>query len=298
MRKTLLLFNIFVAITASAQLPHDAIYMGPKTSCIALTYSQSSWENYWENSLKRNNPNMGTHSTYTYMPMLAVGLAKNLNAIASLPYIKTSTSAGNLLGQQGFQDVSVWLKYRWLRSKGFSLHTALGGSIPVSKYVPDFMPMSIGLQSKTATGRAIANYTHSSGMYLGLHASYTLRSNITIDKDSYQTYEKVVNSDQVAVPNATDAAARLGYIKDGSRIQAEVFVERFACVTGDYIRRNNLPFPTNNMRMTTAGFYAKYQPKNIGVNVRLAKVLAGTNVGQSQTYNLGVLYQINPKIKQ
>ena len=302
MIKSLTKFALLAAVclTSSvfAQMPHDAIYMPKKTACLAVSYGNSSWKEYWENTLKRENLNMGTHTTQSIMAMAAVGITDKLNVIVGLPYVSTKTSAGNLMGQKGVQDLSAWLKYRLVEKAGLSVNGVIGASIPLGNYVPDFLPMSIGLQAKTATGRLIANYTHKSGIYLAGHASYILRSNIKVDRDAYQADNKVYNSNIVAVPNATDAAARLGYTKNGSRIQAEFFVEKFTCVGGDNIRRNDMPFPTNNMQMTNVGFYGKFQPKNIGFNVRIAQTLQGLNVGQSLSYSVGLLYQLNPKTKK
>jgi hypothetical protein len=301
--KTLLKYAFvgLICLTSSvyAQMPHDVIYMPKKTACLAVSYSNSSWKEYWENTLKRDNLNIGKHTTQSVMPMVAIGITDKLNVIVGMPYVSTKTSAGNLMGQKGIQDLSGWLKYKLVESmQGISLHGVLGGSIPVGNYVPDFLPMSIGLQTKTATGRMIANYTHKSGIYATVHASYILRSKIKVDRDAYQADNRVYNTNEVSVPNATDVAARLGYIKDGSRIQAEAFVEHFTCVGGDNIRRNDMPFPTNNMTSTSVGFYSKYQPKNIGFNIRVAKVVQGLNVGQSMIYSVGLLYQLNPKIKK
>ncbi|CAG5072047.1 hypothetical protein DYBT9623_03985 [Dyadobacter sp. CECT 9623] len=275
--------------SAFAQMPNDAIYMGSKTACLAVSYNHSSWDKYWENSLKRSNLNIGTHTTQSVMPMLAVGIVKNLNLIVALPYVWTQASTGNLMWQRGFQDASGWLKYRFVNVSGFSLHAIAGGSVPITNYVADFMPMSIGMQCKTATARLLASYRHKSGIYLTAHASYIFRSNIQIDRDSYQADDKLYSSNQVRVPNAYDGAVRLGYLKRA--IQAEGYVETGACDGGDYIRRNDMPFPTNNMKSTTVGVYAKYQPKNIGVNARAAYVVAGSNVGQTTAFSAGVLYQ-------
>lgn len=296
-KQFILLAFLLVQRAAFAQMPHDAIYMPQKTSCIALTYTNSSWSNYWENTLKRDNLNMGKHTTQSVMPMLAYGISNKLNIIAAVPYVQTKTSAGNLMGQKGMQDASLLLKYKLVEESGLSLHTVVGGSLPVSKYVPDFLPMSIGLQAKTLTGRLLANYLHKTGMYVTAHASYILRSNIKIDRDAYQADGRVYNTNVVRVPNATDVAVRLGYLKDGSRIQAEVFAERFTCVGGDNIRRNDMPFPSNNMEATNVGFYGKFQPKNIGFNVRVARVIDGLNVGQATSYSLGLLYILETKKK-
>jgi hypothetical protein len=289
---TLFIALFFTAKIAQAQMPHDAIYMPKNTACFALSYGQSSWKQYWENSLKRENFNIGTHTTKTVMPMIAYGITDKLNLLVALPYITTSTNAGNLRGQKGVQDASAWLKYKLVENaKGISLHSILGASIPVGNYVPDFLPMSIGLQAKTASARLIGNYTHKSGAYITASASYIFRSNIKVDRDAYQTDNKVYNTNEVRVPNATDANLRAGYYKKG--IQAELFLENFACVGGDNIRRNDMPFPTNNMRANTMGFYGKYQPKNIGANVRISQVTNGINVGKTLSYSIGILYQMN-----
>ena len=289
---TFLFLVICLAVgSLKAQMPHDAIYMSKKTICAALSYSNSSWSQYWENTLKRDNLNMGTHTTQAYGIMAAIGLSDKFNAIASLPYMQTSTSAGNLRGQKGLQDASLWLKYNLISKKGLSLHGILGGSVPVGTYLPDFLPMSLGLQAKTATTRLLANYYHKSGFYATAHTSYMLRSNIKIDRDAYQADGRVYNSNVVAVPNATDNAFRVGILKQ--KFQAEVFTERFACTAGDNIRRNDMPFPSNNMKASTIGFYGKFQPKNIGANVRVSQVISGLNVGQTLQISAGFLYQIN-----
>lgn len=284
-----------VCFNTYAQMPHDAIYMNKNSICIATTYANSQWSEYWENTLKRENLNIGTHTTQSVMPMIAYGITKKLNVLAGLPYVWTKTSAGNLMGQSGFQDASVWLKYNMVESKGISLHGVVGGSTPVSNYVKDFLPMSIGIGAKTLTARLIGHYRHTSGFYVTAHATYYLRSNIKVDKDAYFADDRIYNTNEVRIPNATDVAARAGYYKKG--IQAEVFVDKNTCVGGDYIRRNDMPFPTNNMKSTGVGFYGKFQPKNIGFTVTARQVVAGENMGRATTLSVGFLYQINFKTK-
>lgn len=283
-----------MSVPAWAQMPHDAIYMAPKTVCVAGIYGQSSWNQYWEGSLKRENLNMGTFTTQSVMLMPAIGISKRVNVILSLPYVWTSTSAGNLMGQKGIQDVSAWLKVKAVKAGGFSLHAIVGGSVPIGNYVPDFLPMSIGLQCRTFTGRLLANYKDPrTGLYLTAHGSYGWRSNIHVDRDAYQANDRVYNTNQVSVPNTYDAAVRLGVLRRGW--QTEVFAERSSCLSGDNIRRNDMPFPTNNMQATVIGWYGKVQPRNIGINARVGYVTSGLNVGQSTSYSVGVLYQLNFK---
>lgn len=272
-------------------MPNDAIYMAKGTACLAVSYNHSSWDKYWENKLLRENLNIGTHTTQSAMAMLAVGVTKNLNVIVGLPYVWTQASAGNLMWQSGVQDASGWLKYRFVNVSGFSLHAIAGASIPVTNYIPDFMPMSIGMQCKTATGRLLASYRNKpTGLYATASGSYIFRSKVKIDRDSYQADGQLYASNMVSAPNAYDMSARIGYLKKA--IQAEGFIEHGGCDGGDNIRRNDMPFPTNNMKSTAVGVYAKFQPKNIGVNARASKVIEGSNVGKSTAYMIGVLYQL------
>lgn len=293
MKKLYFIFCLLIisTIALKAQMPHDAIYMPKNTACIAVSYGNSSWKEYWENTLLRENLNMGTHTTQNIMPMVAVGVSDKLNIIVGVPYISTKTSTGNLMSQKGFQDLSAWLKYKLVEKNGLAIHSAIGASIPVSNYVKEFLPMSIGIGSKTATGRIIASYYHKTGAYFTGSASYMFRNTVKIDKDGYQAYNKVYNTNIVAVPNATDARAALGYSKKA--LVTEVFVERFTCIGGDNIRRNDMPFITNNMQSTAIGWYGKFQPKNIGANARISSVLNGLNSGKSLNYSIGILYQIN-----
>ena len=288
----LAVITLLLAGPALAQMPQDAIYMPKKTIYAALMLGQSNWNWYWENTLKRENYNIGKHTTQSASLMAAVGLSDRVNLIVSLPYIETNTSAGNLLGQKGFQDLSGWLKINAVQYKGLSLHTIVGASIPVSDYVPSFLPMSIGMGAKTVSGRLLANYKHEpTGLYVTAHGTYTWRGTVQLDQDAYQFDGKVYNTNRVAVPNAMDAAVRLGILK--RTFQTEVFAERFSCVAGDNIRRNDMPFLTNNMQATTVGWYGKYQPHNVGVNARASYVTDGLNMGQSTSFMLGLLYQIN-----
>jgi hypothetical protein len=288
----LLALCVFAYAPVWAQMPTDAIYMDKKSVCFAGIYGQSNWDRYWENQLRRENFNIGTHTTQSVQVMIAYGISKRVNLIASVPYVWTSTSAGNLMGQRGFQDVSGWLKVNAFQYRHVSLHGIVGASIPLSNYVPNFLPMSIGLGARAATGRLLVNYRNpNTGLYATASGAYTLRSNIMIDQDAYQAFDRVYNTREVFMPNATDMAIRVGYYRKG--IQAEAFAERFACTSGDNIRRNDMPFPTNNMRATTVGVYGKYQPRNVGLNARLGYVVEGLNMGQSTSLMLGLLYQLN-----
>jgi hypothetical protein len=285
---------IFILVLVShqnllAQMPHDGIYMNKKLACGALIYGNASWTNYWENQLFRDNKNIGRLTTESASAMLAYGITKKLNVIAVVPYMRTNASQGNLMGQKGLQDASLWIKAKGYSTHGLTLHGVVGLSVPVSNYVPDFLPMSIGIGSKAFITRGMISYDLPKHLYLNSSIAYQMRSNVRADRDGYLAGSRFYNTSDVAVPDAFDAALRFGYLKKDN--QLEVFAEHFSCVGGDNIRRNDMPFITNDMTMTTVGVYGKYQPKALGINAKAAYVVDGQNVGQTLILSVGVLYQ-------
>ena len=57
---------ILASFIASAQTDMDAIMMEKNAFCVGPMYAYSSWKNYWEGTLKRDNQNLGTVSTQMY----------------------------------------------------------------------------------------------------------------------------------------------------------------------------------------------------------------------------------------
>src|SRR5262245_6988773 len=94
-----------------AQTDMDAIMMEKNALCVGPMYSYSSWKNYWEGTLKRENLNLGKVSTQMLGGMGAYGISRKLNALFSAPWVKTKASAGTLHGLEGIQDLSLFLKW-------------------------------------------------------------------------------------------------------------------------------------------------------------------------------------------
>lgn len=283
-----------LSFPAFAQTPNDGIMMGKRYICNVLTYSNSSWSEYWEGTLKRANPNIGTFTAQNVMFMSAYGVTDRVNVIVGLPYIWTKSDGGHMAGQRGIQDLSLFLKWRPLKLSGdagtFSAFAVGGVSMPVSNYVPDMLPFSIGIQSKTASLRGILSY-NLKGLYLTGAAGYTARSSITIDRDAYQAEGRIYETNKVMPPNVVDASARLGFVN--KHFQVEGFLENMTAQSGDDIRRQDMPFPTNKMDLTSAGAMAKAHFYTKGgafftVLGQYSQVLSGRNVGQATMYTLGV----------
>jgi hypothetical protein len=300
MRHFYLFIFLLVCGKAFAQTPTDGLMMPQGQLCILGQYSNSSWENYWEGETKRSNLNLGTLTTQSAMVMGNYGITKNLNAMVGVPYVWTSSDISYITGQKGMQDLSVFLKYQALDIEAaggaFKVQATGGLSTPVSNYTPDLLPFSIGLHSKTASLRAIVNYTADFGLYVTAQAGHTWRSNTTIDHNAYIFDNQLIYSDEMPVPNVFDYSARLGFIKP--RYQAEVWYDAFTGLSGDDIRYNETPQASNKMAAGQVGVFAKYfVTKRLGLLATVSQVLSGRNVGESLTWTAGATYflDINKK---
>src|SRR6266481_5186456 len=133
----------FLSKTASAQTDADALMIPKNYFCTGVVYTHSDWKNYWEGTFKRNNANIGTLSTNSFMVVGNYGITNKLDVIAMAPYVKTNASQGTLKGQSGVQDLTIALKYLAFTSeigKGlFSIHAIAEGSIPLTNYEADFL---------------------------------------------------------------------------------------------------------------------------------------------------------------
>jgi hypothetical protein len=287
---------LLLFLGAKAQTDADAIMMFKNNFCSGIMYQNSSWDHYWEGTRKRDNANLGTVSTQMLGVMGTYGITNKLNVIFNLPYVKTKASAGQLQGMKGLQDLSLWVKWLPLQrelGKGTLSLFAIGGySFPVSDYTPDFLPLSIGLGSKTVSLRGMVDY-HVGDWFATGSATYNRRGNINLDRQAYYTTEMHYGN-EVAMPDAAQYQLRAGY--RSHRLIAEAVVSRWETLGGFDITKNNMPFPSNNMDMTTAGVNVKYEFKKLkGVSLIGGgnTTLAGRNMGQSTSYYGGIFYVVN-----
>jgi len=286
--------SIASAGPASAQTDMDAIMMNKKQFCQGLVYDYSSWDHYWEGTFKRDNENLGTVSSQMLMYMPNYGITNNLNVMASVPYAWTKASQGVLHGMKGFQDLSVFVKWRPLvKSFGknqFSLFTIGGFTTPLSDYVIEFLPMSIGLGSTNLIGRGMIDYRRGNFTATG-SAAYIWRSNVTLDKDAYYDTELHL-TDEVQMPNQTLYQLRTGY--RGKYLIAEALLTNMITHGGyDITKNNGQLYPNLRMNSTMVGANIKYTVKsytNLSVVAGANYTIAGRNVGQSRAFNVGAFY--------
>lgn len=302
MKKTISLLTVLFIINAvaSAQTDLDAIMMGKNQFCVGPGYMNSSWKNYWEGTLKRDNENLGTVSSQSISVMGNYGVTENLNVLFNIPYVSTKASAGTLQGFQGLQDVSLFVKYlakeKDLGNGTISFYAIGGVSAPMTNYVADYLPLSLGLRSKTVSIRGLVDYQQNS-FFATASATYVLRSNIKIDRTAYYT-DHMIYSNEVAMPDASNINIRAGYRSE--RLIAEAVFNQWNTLGGFDITRNNMPFPSNEMNATTVGVKVKYvlfTKHEFAIEGGADFTVAGRNIGQSNNYHGGLLYVIEMKSK-
>jgi hypothetical protein len=281
---------------ASAQTEIDGIMMTKNNFCTGLMYSHSSWKDYWEGTFKRDNENLGTVSTNMIGFMGNYGITDKLNALFSIPYVQTKATHGTLKGMKGIQDLSLtikWMPVEFKIGKGdFSIYGIGGVSFPVTNYVADFLPMSIGLHSTNLSLRGLVDYQLGK-FFVTASGTYVKRSNVTIDRTSYYTTEMHYTSD-VDMPDATSFNFRIGY-RSASLI-AEAVVDNWTTLGGFDIRKNDMPFASNEMNATKAGLnlkYTVYKLPGLSLIAGGNYTISGRNVGQSTTLYGGAFYVLD-----
>lgn len=300
MKKFYLGFLLILPLFIQAQTDIDAIMMSKNNFCFGAVYQYSGWDEYWEGDFQRENLNLGTVTTKSIGIMGNYGISDKLNVLFSLPYVETNASAGTMKGQKGIQDLTLTLKYmpieKTIGKSTYSVYALANVSAPLSNYPADYLPLSIGMQSKTASLRLMGDYQR--GIFFAtLSGAYVKRANSTIDRNSYLTNDEVHYTNEVDMPDAISVNFRAGY--RSNRLIAELVLDNWVTQSGGFdITKNNMPFPSNTMNALRYGVNSKYTFKKMpqlslvgGFNY----VAEGKNVGKSDTYYGGVFYVINFK---
>lgn len=281
-----------------AQMPDDGFTMGKGELCLVTAYQQSKWTEYWEGTRLRENKNLGTFTSKVFMPMFGFGITKRINIFGGLPYVNNSSSAGTMQGKKGWQDLSLAVKYHLLKKQrgniSYNLFATAGFSIPSNDYVPDFLPFSIGISSKTAQVRLIAHAMHSSNLFFTAQSGYVFRSNIKVDRTSYYT-DGQYYSNEMAIPNVWNGSVRTGFNNKRARIDVHYMWNH--ATSGSDMRLNDMPYPGNRMNMSAIGVSGLFWIPGINglaVNAGADQTVSGRNAGKAFTWMAGLQFVFNP----
>lgn len=293
----LAILYLFHLPRVQAQMPFDEIMMPKGEICVAGIYEVGKWNQYWEGDYLRENANIGTLTRQMFMPMVAMGLTKKINLIASLPYISTDASGGTQVGQSGIQDLSVSMKVDWLQQQAgrgrIFLLTNTHLSTPVGSYLSDYMPFSIGAGAPEIGMRGITGYKMDNGLVFRFAAAYLWRGQTEIER-AYYYQNGSVYSTFMNVPNALNIHGAIGYWTLDKRLRLEATYMSLNCLSGDDIRSYNRPQPTNKMEVSQVGIWTQYYIKadrGFGAIAYFNQTISGRNMGKAASLGLGITYQ-------
>ncbi len=293
-------FALFVSLSMSlhGQTIDDGVMIPRHTLFTGNTFTYDSWDHYWEGHLNRVNGNLGTVTTQTDSWYADYGITNRLDFITQIPYVWTNASQGVLSGMEGYQDITMALKYNFLE-RPLTTHGTLrayavvSGSVPLTNYEPAFQPLSIGNQSKTISARPTLNFQSNWGWFLNGSASYTWRSVVALDQPYYYTNGQFYSTNMVTMPEVFNYIASAGYFKRG-RMGFFSFSQQRTQGGGD-IRRQDMPFISNRINFSRIGVNLMYPLpipglRNLSAQFNFGYIVDGRNIGQSTTYTTGLLY--------
>ena len=283
-----------------AQTPTDAVMMKQRQSCFALIYDHGSFDEYWEGTDLRTNATIATVTRTTILPMIAIGITNKINLIVSAPYVKTKSSepnGGKFQGAKGFQDLGLVLKYEFLRKElgngKLSLVGAAGFSTPMTNYLSDYLPYSLGFGAPEVSGRGIVQYELDNGVYFRGSLAYLWRGETEAERDYYYNNGSYYTA-WMDVPNAWNYNVVAGkWFFDHSFHVEGVYIGQRA-MSGDDIRKYNAAQPTNKVEIDQVSVNAQYFFKNIkglGVLAYYAQMINGRNMAKFTNIGGGITYQ-------
>lgn len=289
-----IIIHLLLGFKGIAQTDTDGLMMAKRNICGGFLYNYNSWNQYWEGTFLRKNENIGTVSSQSVMAMANYGITDDVNILVMVPWVYNQASSGTLICQSGIQDLTMLVKYAFLFEtwKGFDVTMIgmAGGAVPLTNYVADYLPLSIGMQSKNAFGRCMLDIQK--GKWYGTASTYYMaRSNVEIDRNSYYTTE-LIYSNEVALPDVWGYNLRAGW-RDGADLVAEVVFDQIKTLGGFDIRKNDMPFLSNRMESSRLGINLKLPiPKTNGLSLMASSMftLGGRNMGKATNFSCGLVY--------
>jgi hypothetical protein len=277
---------LFFTNGVAAQGLLDGYMKGKGKLVTALSYSSESYDTYFVGGNETQNPNLGTIKTNSFGIFVAGGVTDYLDVIVAAPYISAKASQGFLADQADFQDISLFVKGRFLNrsfanNATLSVMAAGGISTPLSDYIAD-SPVSIGNRSTQWDGRLIAQYRFSQGFFVAAQTGYIKRGNIEIDRGF-----------EVSVPDAWDYILRTG--GGFKKWYGDAWLQHQNSRNGTDIGPG-VPFPSNDIDFTRIGF-TLYHPipkfENFGIAAGGGLTISGKNIGKSNRFSVSLIYNFS-----
>lgn len=298
----IILFSGLAYGVTHSQTPSDALMMPSRQACALLNYQFGAFDEYWEGSLLRENQTVATVRRHTIMPMVAIGVFDWLNAYVGLPYVKTYSTepnGGKFAGVSGLQDITIAMKSKIFEKEtstgDLSVMGAVGFSTPVTNYLSDYRPYSLGNGAPELTYRGILKYEFKNQLYLRVSGAYIWRGYTKAEREYYYNNGSYYTA-WMDVPSAWQYEAIVGKWFLDKTLKVELNYTGLKSTSGDDIRPYNAAQPTNKVQFDQLGIIVQYYFKSIdglGILLSHSRTLNGLNTGKVDTYGLGVTYFFN-----
>lgn len=302
MKKISIVSFLFFCLTLSgwAQTTFDAIMMQPGEICIVAGYEQAWFDHYWEGTYLRTNATVATVNRSTGFAGAALGLFNRVNFLFNIPYVKTHSSepnGGKFAGAQGIQDLSLAIKVNLVERTSdrgtFQVLTNVGYETPLTNYLSDYRPYSIGNGTNELNVRGIIQYRTSSGFYGRGSLAYLLRGQTKAERDYYYNNGSYYTA-WMDVPSALQYQFVAGKWMFDNSLKAEIGYTGLHSLSGDDVRAYNAAQPTNRVHSGVIRVNAQYYfkgLKGLGLLGYYGNTLTGRNTGKAQMWGGGVTYQ-------
>lgn len=300
----LLWISYLIPAESTGQTPLDELMMPKQDLCILVNYEFGKFDQYWEGEELRKNGTIATVQRRTGLVMAAYGITDKLDMYLGLPFVQTNSTipnGGKFAGTSGLQDLSTGFKYKILDKKTekhqLSLLASTMFSFPVSNYLSDYQPYSLGLKTPQLAWRILGHYQLPNGLYGRAVAGYVWKGYTKAEREYYYNNGSYFTP-WMDVPNSINFDLTVGkwFLQNSLRVEATLSTQN--SVSGDDIRAYNAPQPTNKVDfMRLGGFAHYYFPKinGLGVLGYWNQVIDGRNMPEISTWGLGVTYQFGLK---
>ncbi len=296
----LLIGGLGLSFITMAQTPTDGLMMPKGNICFLLNYEYGQFDHYWEGETLRKNGTIAKVQRRTSLVMAAYGITNRLNAYVGLPFVSTNSTTpngGKFAGTTGIQDLTLGLKYEAFRYQGEKGEWTAFGSVtfstPVSNYLSDYQPYSLGIGAPQLAWRGLIEYEWNNGFYLRGNGGYIWKGYTEAERDYYYNDGSYFTS-WMDVPSAWIYEAVVGKWFMDKSLRVELNYNSSISTSGDDIRAYNAPQPTNKVNMDCVGVFAQYffkKPKGLGLVASYSRVIDGRNAPEMSSVNAGVTYQ-------
>jgi len=160
-----LLFLFFISLNVFSQGKIDGFYRGQGNLTTVLGVGAENFNNYFAG---KNKIDLSREGKYINL-FASYGLSENLDAQVSLPYIENDRN-------KDFQDLSLFLKYRFYKTENNNLELSLGlgFSTPVSDYDIGGL-YDIGQQTTTIDTRFMIHYKWQNNLFITIQSGYDFK---------------------------------------------------------------------------------------------------------------------------